>query len=187
MKNDTTHTNEEKLILLAKADRKNFQPLYEKYFEQIFYFILKRTGEENLTADICQQTFFKAMVGLPKYRFQGFPFSSWLYRIALNEVNYYYRKTKKIRYVEINEEQLNEVVEQIEFDAKEINTKELISKLLQELEPEEVNILEMKYFEEMSFKAIGEILSLKESAAKVRTHRIIKKLRKILSKLGVQS
>lgn len=187
MKNDKTYSEEERLILLAQSDRRKFQLLYEKYFEQIFYFILKRTGNESLSSDLCQQSFVKAMLALPNYRFQGFPFSSWLYRIALNEVNYHYRKSKNLRYVEINEQQMMEVVEQMEFDAVPLEPQKLLASLLQHLDEEEINVLEMKYFEEMSFKEIGEILGFKESACKVRAHRIIKKLREVLEKKVLKS
>lgn len=186
MKNDKQLTQEQQVILLAQQDRKNFQPLYEKYFDQIYWFILKRIGSESLSGDICQQVFFQAMVALPKYRFQGFPFSSWLYRIALNEVNQYYRKSKKARYVEIEEEHLMDMVEEVEFDTETVDPDALVEKLLAHLNPEELSIIEMKYFEGKGFREIGEILSLKESACKVRAHRILKKLRTVLSTLGVK-
>lgn len=179
------HLEEQKLIELAKQDRKHFKPLYEKYFESIFWFVLKRTGNEALTGDITQQVFFKAMVNLKKYRFQGHPFSSWLYRIALNEVNQFYRQSKKRRYVEIDENQLQEVSEQMDFDDQpQAQASKLLPQVLETLNPEELSIIEMKYFEGKSFREIGEILSLKESATKVRAHRIMKKLRNAIKQVS---
>lgn len=186
MKKEPKHAEEEKLIALAKQDRKHFKPLYERYFDNIFWFVFKRTGSEALSGDITQQVFYKALMNLPKYKFQGHPFSSWLYRIALNEVNQYYRKSKHRRYVEIDENQLQGISEEIELDEEVVmDPSKLLPKILEVLNPDELNIIEMKYFEGKSFREIGEILSLKESATKVRAHRIMKKLRDAVKNVSV--
>lgn len=185
MKKNRPPSSEEKLIMLAQKNRKDFKPLYEKYFDKIFWFVLKRMGNEALTGDLTQQVFFKAMVNLHQYKFQGHPFSSWLYRIALNEVNQYYRKTKNRRYVELEEGQLSTMVQEMEGkESSEMDPGELLPKLLSLLSLIEVDLVEMKYFEGKSFREIGEILSLKEGAVKVRMHRIMKKLRKAINSVS---
>ncbi|MDX1627179.1 MAG: sigma factor, partial [Fulvivirga sp.] len=70
----------------AKRDPQAFGKLYDRYFEGIFQFILRRTDDESLTADLCSQTFLKALQHIKKYEHRGVPFSAWLYRIASNEV-----------------------------------------------------------------------------------------------------
>ena len=62
---------EEKLILLAKKDRKNFKLLYTKYFEKIYLFLLRRAENEDLAQDLTQQTFVKAMLNIEKFEFKG--------------------------------------------------------------------------------------------------------------------
>ena len=179
------HTEEEKLIVLAKLNRKNFRALYEKYFDVIFHFVYHRTGLEDLSADITQQVFMSAMINLPKYEFKGFPFSSWLYRIALNEVNQYYRKNKNKRYVEINEEELGELsAEILDNENEEIFSGEIVKELLNLLDPEELILVEMKYLEGKSYKEIADILLLTEVNAKVKTHRVVKKMREAFNKLN---
>jgi len=74
-------------IEAAKSDKRHFAVLYDRYFNQIFLFILKKTGNESLTSDLTSQVFFKAMTKLDTYKHMGYPFSSWLYRIAINEVS----------------------------------------------------------------------------------------------------
>ena len=91
------------LVLAAQQDRKKFSGLYNKYYKEIFLYVLKKTANESLSAELTSNTFMKAMVNLTKYRDMGFPFSSWLYRIASNEVNKYYRDNNKVQEVEINE------------------------------------------------------------------------------------
>lgn len=176
------HINEEQIIFLAKKDRKNFNILYTKYYEKIFLFILRRYSDEDVAADITQQTFVKAMINLEKFEFRGLPFSSWLYRISLNELNLYFRETKKRRSVSLNENELhafnNEQIDK-EEEIKEIPMEHLIT-ALNVLTDGEVTLLEMKYFEKRSHREISEILGISESNAKVKLHRIIKKMRKAM-------
>ncbi len=82
-------------VLAAQADQARFAPLYESYYADIFRFILRRVKHRDLTADLTQQTFLKAMLGLPRYQPRGLPFRAWLYRIALNEVRMHWRKKRK--------------------------------------------------------------------------------------------
>ena len=90
-------------INLAKKDPAKFAPLYERYFLQIFKYIFKRVESEDHANDICQQTFIKAMTKINSYQHKGLPFSSWLYRIAQNEINQMQRcllSSKKIHRLE---------------------------------------------------------------------------------------
>ncbi len=77
---------EEEQIRLAQQDASKFDVLYNHYFEQIFMFALKRVEDKDVAADITSQIFFKALQNLKKYKPQGLPFASWLYRIARNEI-----------------------------------------------------------------------------------------------------
>src|SRR5262245_19160411 len=83
-------------IRAAQADPQRFAPLYLAYFNTIFRFIHRRTSARELTADITQQTFLKALVALPRYEPRGLPFRAWLYRIALNELRMHWRKRKPV-------------------------------------------------------------------------------------------
>lgn len=86
---------EQETVEAAKSDPAKFGLLYEKYFRQVFVFVFRRIGDEEQAADIVSNTFLKAMLALPKYVFKGVPFSAWLFRIASNEVNMYFRKQIK--------------------------------------------------------------------------------------------
>ena len=87
---------EEALIAEAKRRPEAFAPLYELHFGAIFRFILRRAGERELTNDLTQQTFLKAMLALPGYEPRGYPFKAFLYRIALNELKMHWRKRKEV-------------------------------------------------------------------------------------------
>jgi RNA polymerase sigma-70 factor (ECF subfamily) len=132
-----------------------------------------------LTADITSQVFLKAMTNLGKYRHQGVPFSAWLYRIALNECFDFFRKSKRERFVSIEDDGLGELHEQLTADTA---TEDLIAKLpaiLEKLREEELYILELRFFERRPFKELGDILGISETYAKVKVYRALEKARKL--------
>ena len=78
---------EEQVIAAAKRDPKRFEPLYRSYYEPIFRFVYKRLDSMEQAQDVTSQVFLKALTNLKKYQSRGLPFGSWLYRIAVSEVN----------------------------------------------------------------------------------------------------
>ena len=137
------------LVEAAKKNPAHFAPLYDKYFEQIFIYIIKKTQNEELTGDLTSQVFLKAILNISKYEDRGYPFSSWLYKIASNEVNLHFRKTNKTNEVEIKEK--------------------------------DMHLIELRYFEGLSFKEIGDILQISHGAAKIKLYRSLEKLKMIFN------
>ena len=169
---------EQKIDEAAKTDARSFAGIYDRYFEQIFNFILRRTDDEALTDDLTSQTFLKALQSLKKYEFRGLPFSAWLYRIASNEVNKHYNKNKRKRVFSLEEERLFEIIETEDGNPEldgQINT---LINTLNDLPTDVMEVLELRFFEERSFKEISFILNISESGAKMRLYRAIEKLKK---------
>ncbi len=170
---------EEQQIEAAKRDASAFAPLYEKYYAQIFRFIYRRVADESTAADISSQTFLSALKALSRYEHRGLPFSSWLYRIALNEVNMHFRKSKRKPTISTNDTGLQLVFEEIE--QSDIEQKlEKLQHALQQLELDQVQLIELRFFEKRAFKEIGEFLQITEASAKTRTYRLLKKLRGLM-------
>lgn len=165
------------VIQAAQRNPAEFKPLYDKYYVQIFRFILKRTADESLSADICSQVFLKAMNKLHKYEYRGVPFSAWLYRIASNEVTQHFRQTGKNRVVSINDSHVGDLVEDEYADNFE-EKKAIMLEMLSDLKEEDMIMVELRFFEQRSFKEIAEILQMTETNAKVKTYRIIERMKK---------
>jgi len=166
------------LVEQARQDSQAFGKLYDRYFEGIFTFILRRTDDEAQTSDLTSQTFLKALQNLKKYKFRGLPFSAWLYRIASNEVNRHYNKKKRKRIFSLEEERFLEIIEKDEENAfSEEQVKRLID-TLKDLPTDVMEVLELRFFEERSFKEISYILNIGESGAKMRLYRAVEKLQK---------
>lgn len=161
----------------SRKDPRAFGELYEKYFDRIFNFVYRQTDDEDLTADLCSQTFLNALRNIGRYEFRGYPFSAWLYKIATNEVNKHYRKQKKEKVFSIEEIRIRELIDQAQVEWDE----DLIARLmnyLKELPTEMLEVLELRFYEDKDFREIAFILDITESGAKMRTYRALDRLRR---------
>lgn len=161
----------------SRRDPSAFGVLYEKYFSRIFNFIYTQTDDEELTADLCSQTFLLALGNVNKFEFRGVPVSAWFYRIASNEVNKHYRKIKTQKVFSLEEVRLREIFSREDEDYSE----EIVSRLLElmkELPGDMLEVLQLRFFEDKDFKEIAFILDITESGAKMRTYRALDRLRK---------
>ncbi|MFK7936183.1 MAG: RNA polymerase sigma factor [Saprospiraceae bacterium] len=170
-------------VQAAQINPAQFRPLYSRYYEPIFRFVFRRCADESLAADLCSQVFLKAMQQLKKYQFKGVPFSAWLYRIASNEVAQHFRKVQKNRVVSVEDETLNEVIDEIKEQPNEALQAALIT-ALDGLKETDLQLVELRFFEQRPFKEIAEILGITESNAKVKTYRILERLKKRLTMNG---
>lgn len=165
-------------IQRAKADPAHFAPLYKKYHVQIFRYVYQRMDDEEMAFDVTSQVFMKALKNLHKYEYRGVPFVSWLYRIAKSELYQAFRDNKADRTVNIDTVQVIGFIEEFDQDENEENRERLL-KCLSKLKEEDMQLLEMRFFEKRSFKEIGEILEITENNAKVKSFRALDKLKKI--------
>lgn len=168
---------EYEILIRARKDPKAFGELYEKYFDRIFNFIYRQTDDEDLTADLCSQTFLNALKYLARFEFRGVPFSAWLYKVATNEINKHYRKTKHDKVFSIEEVRVRELMDLVDDNWEEDLLKRLMQHL-KDLPVDMLEVLELRFFEDKDFKEIAFILDITESGAKMRTYRALDKLRK---------
>lgn len=178
----TQLNREEQLILDAKEDRRKFAALYDKYYEQIYMYIFQRIDTTEQCQDLVSQVFLKAMTNLDRYEYRGVPFSSWLYRIAQNELNQAYRGQKNKRVVSVESDQLvrmaSEVLEEEDDDSEERMKR--MREAMAELSGDDLSIIELRFFEQRPFKEVAEILGITENNAKVKVYRILDKMKKYI-------
>lgn len=180
VRRDISKLSESEVIQLAKKDSKYFGSLYDKYFEQIFRFVFKRIGgDEEQAGDVTQMTFIKAMSNLDRYEDRGLPFSSWLYRIAQNEVSMYFRQQKKMKSVPVDENRLKDVAHEAQINSyMSIDEQEMLILIINEMEEDHLDLIELRFFQQMSFKEIAEIYNITEANAKMRIYRILERIAK---------
>lgn len=165
----------------AIANPQAFAPLYDKYYLKIFRYVFQRVEDEDTAGDVTSVVFSKALFNLSKYQFRGVPFSAWLFRVAQNELNQLFRQNKVQKVVNIPTENLP----QIDEDAGEEGLEERIEdlkKAMKELDKDELELLEQRYFENRSYKEMSEILDMEENNARVKTFRVVQKLKSLMTK-----
>lgn len=170
-------STEEVLINNAKRDSAMFRPLYDNYYESVFRFIYQRTGNETVSEELTSEVFYKALQNIKKYEHRGLPFSSWLLRIAHNESVQYFRKNQKSRVVKLESDHLQNLVDIPKEDDAYAKYKPLLLKAMEGLKIEDVQLIEMRFFENRPFKEIAEILNKSESAIKMKLYRLLEKLK----------
>lgn len=176
MRSSEDHSEEKTWVERSKKDIKSFQYLYEKYFDRVFRYILRRTDNEELTADLTSQTFYKALRSIRSYTWQGKPFIAWLYTIAGNEIRKHFRKSER----EIFLVESDKLVFTEESENWPVLYQNKLEKALKTLSEEELQLLEFKYLEGYTFKEIGLILDVGESSVKMKTYRLIDKIKGII-------
>lgn len=176
--------DEVRLIERAKTNPENFAPLYNKYYEPILRYVFKRVDEEEIAYDITSMVFIKAIQSLPKYEYRGVPFASWLFRIAKSELYQSFRDAKARRTVSIDTIVVGQFFEDMQEDVTEANRDRLL-KAMSKLKENQLQLIEMRFFEKRSFKEIGDILEMTENNAKVKTFRALAKLKEIFKVIKV--
>ena len=171
------------LITLAKEKNQKAQTkLINLFWTDVFSFILKKTGNENLADELTVSVFSKVLAKLDLYD-ENFQFKTWVLTIAQNTVIDYWRK--KSREAEDPTEDLQEVKNRFEKSPEEILIAEQEEKkIMDTVAKMDVNyqkIIQLRFFEEKSIKEIAEELGLSVANTKVRIMRAKKVLAELLN------
>lgn len=172
--------NEHEIIAASKKDPNHFRPVYEYYYRPILNYIYHRTNEINDAAEIASSVFYKALTNLHKYQDKNIPFGAWLYKIAYNETMQYFRKSKKTRHVVMDDALIESIAEEVEVNDKP-RLLQAAMMAFDNLAPQEVEIMDLKYFQQKPNREIAFIVGMSEGALKVKAHRIIQKIKKIIA------
>lgn len=121
--------------------------------------------------------FIKDINNICKYRYQGVPYVAFLYRVASNECNSFFRRKAKTRSISIDSESCISLAQEI--NEPSVDFTPALLKILDQLSEDEVTFIELKYFEKCSVKEMAYILKISESNVKVKGHRLIQKLKKL--------
>src|SRR5664279_5294807 len=88
---------EKQLLQKIKENPEFFGIVFDAFYKTIFNYIFRRVGDYDISRDIAADTFLKAYLKIKSFVWKDISVLPWLYRIATNEVNYYYRKNKLAR------------------------------------------------------------------------------------------
>lgn len=182
-----TVARERKWIEEAKRSPQAFRKLFDRHYNKIFNYALRRTGNVHLAQDVTANTFLHALEKINSFRWHGLSFSAWLYRIATNEINQAYRKEK--RTVPLTPEISRQFTDHTTTDAALLQAEETLEKnakykkmhaALSKLDVKYQSVLTLRYYENKSMKEIAEILDLSENTVKTHIRRGLMRLRAVL-------
>ncbi len=174
--------NEETQIALAKQNPQDFKPLYQKYFNDIFRFVLARTNDEEITKDLVSEIFCKILQTLPQYTYRSAGgFKSWMLTIAYTTTMQFFRTRQKEPVLTLDQKAFNRFVEQVADENAPDNNREQLTQLLMtelnRLNTDDLQLLELRFFENLSYAEIAQITGKTETNVKTKAFRILKKLK----------
>lgn len=166
----------ELIIAAKKGDNDAFGTLYTKLFTPLYRYVHSRIYDEEVTKDICQQTFLKFYEALATYEPKKSPLA-YLFTTAKHLLINHRVKKSSISFDEtFSEIYADESIKIID----EADTKMLISSindLLPSLSEDEQDIIRLYFYAELSYKEIAEILDKEETHLRKLKERALKKLR----------
>lgn len=173
-----------------EKDKDAFSRLFDFYYDKIINYVFRRTLDVEYSKDITSNVFLKALDNINSFKWKNGidSFNAWIFKIATNEINQYFRKQNRYKLIiddpEIRFNLKSEDNLAFEIEKKVDNDKYLIilSKAIKELKPIYQDILHLRYFEEMSYNEISEILNKNESTVRVYAKRAIEELERVLKK-----
>ena len=166
-------TDEELMTLVSQDNLDMMSILFDRYHVRIFNFLLKMTRDRDISQDITQEVFYKAI----KYRksYKKGKFSSWIYTIARNIFSDHYKNQKN------KEQRLDEIEYKIEEEecngVQKSEIKEQLDSALEQLNQSDRTLIIMNRYQGIKYQEIAEITGSTEGAVKTKVHRAIHKLK----------
>ena len=168
-----------------KGDQVAFTFLLDYYWNEVYGFMLKRTENETTAEDITIETFSKAFDKISTYNSE-YQFNTWLISIAKNVHIDLIRKNKSSLFIEITDEQDQQaynIADTTPSAEDVLITEQNLSQLLQfikELKPHYQEVIQLRYFQEMSYQEIANKIDEPLSNVKIKLLRAKKLLSEII-------
>ncbi len=172
---------EQEIIAAAKAgDSAAFGKLYDHYLKPIYRFIAIKVSVRQEAEDLTHEVFLTAWQKLPGFTQQGFPFGSWLYRIARNRVIDHYRTRKQHAVIDEVDEKMLGITDGADttVDIKLALAK--VREAMKQLTADQQDVLLLRYVDDLSPKEIAEVLDKSEGSVRIIQHRATEALKKKL-------
>jgi RNA polymerase sigma-70 factor, ECF subfamily len=169
------------------GDQVAFTFLLDRYWNEVYGFMLQRTENETDAEDITIETFAKAFDKIATYN-PEFQFNTWLIAIAKNVHIDLLRKKKSSLFIDISDEEDDiaySIADSTPSAEDKLITEQNLSRLLQfikELKPAYQEVIQMRYFQEMSYQEIAEDLNEPLNNVKIKLLRAKKLLAEIITK-----
>lgn len=174
------------LIVVSTSDPEAFCTLYDRWAGPLLGFIYRRVGNPEVAADLLAETFARAFENRAKFRDTGHSGSAWLYTIASRLISRHYRhKTVELKAVE----RLGITIPQVDHDSllaferiaeTETDSRLPVTDAIEQIPPGEREAVRLRVVEDLDYQEIAARLSCSVVAARVRVHRGLSRLTKLM-------
>ena len=165
-----------------QGDREALEELYLIHFDRIYGYLHVSVGNRHDAEDLTTQTFLKMLESIGKFRWQSAPFSAWLFRIAHNLAMDHFRANKRWQPEEDVPEPEADESTSAEAGALESIGQKSMLELIEDLSPEQQQVLTLKFVFNFANAEAATILGKTEGAIKSLQHRALVSLQKQLDK-----
>jgi RNA polymerase sigma-70 factor (ECF subfamily) len=170
-----------------QGDRGALEELYLIHFDRIYSYLHVSVGNRHDAEDLTTQTFLKMLEAIGKFRWQSAPFSAWLFRIAHNLAMDHFRANKRWQPEEDVPEPEPDETTSAEAGAFESIGRKSMLELIEDLSPEQQQVLTLKFVFNFANAEAATILGKTEGAIKSLQHRALVSLQKQLEKREARS
>ncbi|MCA6074761.1 RNA polymerase sigma factor [Fulvivirga sedimenti] len=172
------------IIDLIRAGRENnryYDIIYSRYFDKVRGKCYSLVKDRETANDLAEDIMVKIFENLVSFKATAM-FSTWIYSITYNHCIDYLRNKRSSHYPKWNKEhEMSEIPDNLEDVENEIDYERLKT-VMEELHPEELALIKMKYLDDIPLKLMSEALRITESACKMRLKRARTRLLYLYSK-----
>src|SRR6187549_4054819 len=165
-----------------QGDRAALEELYLLHFDRIYSYLHVSVGNKHDAEDLTTQTFLKMLESIGRFRWQSAPFSAWLFRIAHNLAMDHFRASRRWQPEEEVPEPDPDESTSAEMGALDSIGRKSMLELIEDLSPEQQQVLTLKFVFNFSNGEAATILGKTEGAIKSLQHRALASLQKQLER-----
>lgn len=158
------------LIEAAQADPRRFAELYERHFERVYAFVVRRARDRAEAEDLTAEVFHRALAQLGRFEWRGVPFVAWLLQIARNAVADRWQRAAR-------ERGAASAVPGDEGDLADLDRRAMLAQLVGRLPNDQQRVVLERFVEQRSVREIARGLGRTEGAVKQLQFRALQSLR----------
>lgn len=162
--------------LQRKQSKKAAEWLIQKYYDEIYIYVYRQTGNKEDSLDLTQEIFISVLRSIGSYQHEKASFRTWLYRIATNKIIDWRRKYRPVC-IDIDD---IEVPEELDY-VKRAEDRRLLEKIdvyVAGRDSLTERIFRMRGYQNLTFAEIGKALQIPEATVRTKYHRLCQRLRK---------